>query len=160
MRSGQVMYYFSSKEHILLETLARRDHLDIASARTAVAKTTGAWRQLERFIVLYLPSGPAHASWIRWLEAWARAPHNRQVTQFLEELLAPWRETLAAIVAGGVEDGAFVPPADIDDFTLRLAAMLDDLAILRPRQMHQPSRKRLVQLAMTTARAELAPRAG
>lgn len=53
-----------------------------------------------------------------------------------------------------------MPPADIDYFTLRLAAMLDELAILRPRQMHPPSRKRLVQLAMTTARAELAPRAG
>lgn len=38
--------------------------------------------------------------------------------------------------------------------------MLDGLAILRMRQLHQPARKRLVQLAMTTARAELAPPAG
>jgi AcrR family transcriptional regulator len=160
MSSGQVMYYFSSKEHILLETLAWRDHQDIVRTRAAVAKTAGAWPQLERFIVLYLPSGPAHASWILWLEAWARAPHNRQVTQFLEELHAPWRETLAAIVADGVRAGEFVPPAAIDDFTLRFSALLDGLAILRMRQMHQPARKRLVQLAMTTARAELAPPAG
>ena len=47
------------------------------------------------------------------------------------------------------------PPAAVHDFTLRFAALLDGLAILRLRQMHQPSRKRLIELAMTTARAEL-----
>ena len=45
------------------------------------------------------------------------------MSQFLAELLRPWR---------------------------------DGLAILRLRQMHQPSRKRLIGLAMTAARAELA----
>ncbi len=155
MSSGQVMYYFTSKEHILLETLAWRDNQDLRRTRAALAKVTGAWRQLERFIGLYLPASPVDPSWILWMEAWARAPHNRQVTQFLEELLALWRDDLAAIVARGVQEGTFAPPAAIDDFTLRFAALLDGLAILRLRQMHQPSRKRLIELAMTTARAEL-----
>jgi len=155
MSSGQVMYYFTSKEHILLETLAWRDHQDIRRTRAALAKVTGAWRQLERFIDFYLPASPADPSWILWIEAWARAPHNQQVSQFLEELLALWRDDLAAIVARGVQEGAFAPQAAIDDFTLRFAAQLDGLAILRLRQMHQPSRKRLIELAMTTARAEL-----
>jgi AcrR family transcriptional regulator len=155
MSSGQVMYYFASKEHILLETLAWRDHQDIKRTRAALAKVTGAWRQLERFIGLYLPTSPADPTWILWMEAWARAPHNRQVSQFMEELLAPWHDELAAIVARGVQEGAFAPPAAIDDFTLRFAALLDGLALLRLRQLHQPSRKRLIELAMTTARAEL-----
>jgi AcrR family transcriptional regulator len=154
MSSGQVMYYFTSKEHILLETLAWRDHEDIMGTRAAVAKVTGAWGQLERYIGRYLPVSPADPSWILWLEAWARAPHNRQVTKFLEELMAPWRDALAAIVARGVRAGAFAPPADIGDFTLRFNALLDGLAILRLRHS-QPSRKRLIELAMTTARAEL-----
>jgi hypothetical protein len=55
-----------------------------------------------------------------------------------------------------VQEGAFAPPAAIDDFTLRFAALLDGLAILRLRQMHQPTRKRLADLAMAAARAELA----
>jgi len=155
MSSGQVMYYFTSKEHILLETLAWRDHQDIRRTRAALAKVTGAWRQLERFIGLYLPAGPADPTWILWMEAWARAPHNRQVSQFMEELLALWRDELAAIIARGVQEGAFAPPAAIDDFTLRFAALLDGLALLRLRQLNQPSRKRLTALAMTTARAEL-----
>jgi AcrR family transcriptional regulator len=157
MSSGQVMYYFTSKEHILLETLAWRDYQDLTGTHAAVAKLKGAWRQLEHFIGRYLPSSPADPSWILWLEAWARAPHNRQVSHFLEKLLAPWRNELAGIIDRGVQEGVFAPPESIDDFTLRYTALLDGLAIIRLRQMHQPSRKRLVQLAMTTARAELAP---
>jgi AcrR family transcriptional regulator len=157
MSSGQVMYYFTGKEHILLEALAWRDHQDLVRTQATLARTTGAWRQLERFIGLYLPAGPADPSWILWMEAWARAPHNRQVSQFLEELLAPWRDSLAAIVERGVQEGVFAPPAVLDDFTLRFSALLDGLAVLRLRQMHQPSRKHLTELAMTTARAELAP---
>jgi hypothetical protein len=75
----------------------------------------------------------------------------------MEALLRPWRDDLAAIVARGVEEGAFVPPAAIDDFTLRFVALLDGLALQRLRQLHQLSRKRLIGLAMHAARAELAP---
>ncbi|HEY6502322.1 MAG TPA: TetR/AcrR family transcriptional regulator [Streptosporangiaceae bacterium] len=155
MSSGQVMYYFTSKEHILLETLAWRDGQDLSRTRASLATINGAWLQLERFIGLYLPASPADPSWILWMEVWARAPHNRQVSQRLEDLLRPWRDELAAIVTRGVQEGAFTAPAAIDDFTLRFAAMLDGLAILHLRQMHQPSRERLIDLAMTTARSEL-----
>jgi AcrR family transcriptional regulator len=157
MSSGQVMYYFTSKEHILLETLAWRDGQDLSRTRASLATIDGAWLQLERFIGLYLPASPADPSWILWMEVWARAPHNRQVSQRLEDLLRPWRDELAAIVTRGVQEGAFTAPAAIDDFTLRFAALLDGLAILHLRQMHQPSRERLIDLAMTTARSELSP---
>lgn len=156
MSSGQLMYYFTSKEHILLETLAWSDHQDLTRTRAALARTAGAWQRLERFIGRYLPASPADPSWILWVEAWARASHNRQVSQFLEELLQPWRDDLATIVARGVAEGAFAAPASIDDFTLRFSALLDGLAVLRLRQMHQPTRKRLIELAMAAARAELA----
>ena len=75
----------------------------------------------------------------------------------MEALLRPWRDDLAAIVARGVEEGAFVPPDSVDDFTLRFVALLDGLALQRLRQLHQLSRKRLIALAMYSARAELAP---
>ena len=83
--------------------------------------------------------------------------HSAEVSQFMEALLRPWRDDLAAIVARGVEEGAFVPPDAIDDFTLRFVARLDGLALQRLRQLHQLSRKRVIELAMNAARAELAP---
>jgi AcrR family transcriptional regulator len=157
MSSGQVMYYFTSKEHILLETLAWQEHQDTMRRGAALAKVTGAWRQLERFIELYLPATHPDPSWILWLEAWARAPHNRQVSRFLEELLNPWRDDLAALVARGVAEGAFAPPAAAGDFTRRFIALLDGLALQRLQQMQESSRKRLTELAMYAARIELAP---
>jgi AcrR family transcriptional regulator len=155
MSSGQLMYYFTGKEHILLETLAWRDRQDLEHTRVTLGLVRGAWPRLERFIGLYLPASAADPSWILWMEVWARAPHNREVSQRLEELLQPWRDELAAIVADGVAEGAFTAPAAMDDFTLRFAALLDGLAILRLRQMHQPTREHLIGLAMTAARAEL-----
>jgi AcrR family transcriptional regulator len=154
MSSGQVMYYFTSKEHILLETLAWQEHQDTMRREAALAKVTGAWRQLERFIELYLPATHPDPSWILWLEAWARAPHNRQVSRFLEELLNPWRDDLAALVARGVQEGAFAPPAD--DFNRRFIALLDGLALQRLQRMEETSRKHLTELAMHAARIELA----
>lgn len=53
-----------------------------------------------------------------------------------------------------MREGAFTRPAALDDFTPRFTALLDGPAILRLRQMHRPSRKRLIDLAMA-ARAEL-----
>jgi hypothetical protein len=48
-------------------------------------------------------------------------------------------------------------PDAIDDFTLRFVALLDGLALQRLRQLHQLSRKRVIELAMNAARAELTP---
>src|SRR5262249_15483718 len=157
MSSGQVMYYFTTKEHILLETLAWREHQDTIRRHAALAKVTGALRQLERFLGLYLPSHPGDPSWLLWLEAWARAPHNRQVSQLIERLWRPWRDDLAAIVDRGVQEGVFARPAAVGDFTLRFLALLDGLGLVRLRQVHGLSRKHLIELAMHAARAELAP---
>jgi AcrR family transcriptional regulator len=157
MSSGQVMYYFTSKEHILLETLAWQEHQDTLRRQAALAKVTGAWRQLERFIELYLPGTPPDPSWILWTEAWARAPHDKQVSRFLEELLNPWRDDLAVLVTRGVAGGAFAPPADIGNFTRRFIALLDGLALQRLQRMEGSSRKYLTELALYGARIELAP---
>ena len=157
MSSGQVMYYFTSKEHILLETLAWQEHQDTVRRQAALAKVTGAWRQLERFIELYLPGTPPDPSWILWMAAWARSPHNKPVSRFLEELLDPWRDDLAALVARGVAEGAFAPPGAASDFTRRFIAVLDGLALQRLQQMQGSSRKHLTELALYAARLELAP---
>jgi len=157
MSSGQVMYYFTSKEHILLETLAFQEYQDIVRRRAALAKVSGAWPQLKRFIELYLPGTPPDPSWILWMEAWARAPHNRQVSRFLEELLNPWQDDLAALVARGVAEGAFAPPDPAGDFTRRFIAVLDGLALQRLQHMQGSSRKHLTELALYAARLELAP---
>ena len=77
MSSGQVMYYFTSKEHSLLETLAWRDHQDTIRTRAALARVTGAWRQLERFIGCYLPGRRIRAGSSGWRHGPARLTTGR-----------------------------------------------------------------------------------
>src|SRR5215467_13697067 len=66
MSSGQVMYYFTTKEHILLETLAWLDEKDVEQTRVGVRKVAGAWDQLERYVGYYLPAPATDSSWILW----------------------------------------------------------------------------------------------
>ena len=74
------------------------------------------------------------------MEVWARAPHNRQVSQLLEEQLRLWRDELAVVVDHGVREGAFIPPAALDDFTLRFTALLDGLGARRLSARRRPDR--------------------
>ena len=157
MSSGQVMYYFTTKEHILLETLAWQEHQDTAHRRAVLPEVAGAWRQLERYVDLYLPSGPADPSWNLWTETWARAPHYAEVSEFLDELMRPWCEDLSEIVQRGLREGTFGLQVPVGDFTLCFCAMLDGLAILYLNQKPDLPRDRLSELAMTSARAQLTP---
>jgi AcrR family transcriptional regulator len=157
MSSGQVMYYFTSKEHILLETLAWREHEETRHRRVELPGIAAGWPSLEAFVRLYLPSDLTDPVWILWMEAWARAPHRPEVSLFLDELMSAWREDLAQIVAHGTEAGLFRPRDGIDDFPLRFCAVLDGLSVLFLRQMPDLSSERLTELALSTARAELNP---
>jgi AcrR family transcriptional regulator len=157
MSSGQVMYYFATKEHILLETLAWQERKDTRRRQSILPAIRRAWRRLERYVDLYLPSGPADPAWILWTEAWARAPHDPAVSQFLDELARPWSEDLAGIVQHGVQEGTFRPQVPPGDFTICFGALLDGLAMLQLHQQPGLPRKRLVELAMNTARTQLTP---
>jgi AcrR family transcriptional regulator len=157
MSSGQVIYYFSSKEHILLETLAWREEQETAERRSALPQAVPGWPRLELFVDLYLPSSLADPVWILWMEAWARASHSGEVSLYLDTLMRPWREDLAEIVDQGIAEGAFRPPDPGDDFPLRFCAVLDGLSVLRLRQMPDLPPGRLAELAMKTAHAELEP---
>jgi AcrR family transcriptional regulator len=159
MSSGQVMYYFTTKEHILLETLAWREHEETTHRRAVLPQVAGSWPQLERFIDLYLPSGHADPVWILWTEAWARAPHDPEVSRFLDELMRPWYDDLAQIVHHGEQEGTFGLQVPSDDFTICFCALLDGLAMIHLNQRPYLARERLIELAMATARTELTPAA-
>ncbi len=157
MSSGQVMYYFTSMEHILLETLAWREHSETSRRRARLPAIPAGWPQLAEFVTLYLPSSLTDPAWILWIEAWARAPHSIEVSGFLDELMCSWRDDLAGIVADGVRAGHFQAPVPGSDFPLRFCAVLDGLSVLFLRQMPDLSAERLAELALDSARAELTP---
>jgi AcrR family transcriptional regulator len=155
MSSGQLMYYFTSKERILLETLAWCERAETAQRRQELPVSEAGWPRLRRFVEIYLPSDLADPVWILWMEAWARAPHSREVSGFLDALMVPWRDDLAEIVAEGVAAGEF-RTAPSGSFPVRFCAVLDGLSVLMLRQMPELSAAEVAELALSSARAELA----
>ncbi len=159
MSSGQVMYYFASKEQILMETLAWREQSESNLRRLEMPGVPVGWPRLRLFVDLYLPTDLNDPVWIMWMEAWARAPHSKEVTDFLDELMLPWRGDLAVIVEQGIVAGSFERPRSAGSFSTRFCALLDGLAVFRLRQNPELSSGELVEMAMLTARAELGRRA-
>ncbi len=155
MSSGQVMYYFASKEQILLETLAFCERSETVQRRIELPAVPVGWQRLRLFVDLYLPTTLNDPVWIMWMEAWARAPHSKEVTDFLDELMQPWRDDLADLVEQGISAGSFERPRSAVSFTTRFCALLDGLAMFRLRQNPELSSGELVEMAMLTARAEL-----
>lgn len=160
MSSGQVMYYFTTKEHILLETLAWREHEETRNRRAVLSGVACPWRQLERFIDLYLPSDAADPVWILWTTACARAPHDAEMNEFLDALMRPWYDDLAEIVHRGEQEGIFGLQVPSGDFTICFCALLDGLAMIHLNQRPYLPRERLIELAMATARTELTQAGG
>jgi AcrR family transcriptional regulator len=155
MSSGQVMYYFATKEQILLGTLAWCEQSETANRRRELPTVPPGWPRLRQFVDLYLPTTLNDPVWIMWMEAWARAPHSKEVTDFLDELMQPWRGDLADVVEQGISVGSFERPRSAAGFSTRFCALLDGLAIFRLRQNPELSSGELVEMAMLTARAEL-----
>ncbi len=157
MSSGQLMYYFTSKEHILLETLAWQERRETEQRRLLIPRLSIGWPRLELFVELYLPSDLSDPVWILWMEAWARASHSSEVSQFLDALMKPWRDDLIVIVEQGVAAGAFQPQQPVAGFAIRFCAVLDGLSVLRLRQLPSLPNSEFAELAMASARAELEP---
>ena len=157
MSSGQVMHYFTSKEHILLEALAWQEEQEARHRRATLPAVTGVWRRLEQYVDLYMPTGPADPAWILWTQAWALAPHDTDVGEFLNELWLPWGKDLAAIVQDGIEDGTLSHQVSPGDFAVSFCALLDGFGILLLHQRPELPRERLIELAMANARAQLVP---
>ena len=59
MSPGHVMYYFDSKEKLLLEALRFREEALFYAEIAGVADGVSAWERLERWIERSIPSGPA-----------------------------------------------------------------------------------------------------
>ena len=154
MSPGHILYYFRSKQRLLLETLRwSDDHLAEQRAIELPALAT-ARERLSRFIAIYLPTGTAHPEWLLWLQAWALGAEDPEVADVTAELNARWADDLAALVRYGIARGEF---ADVDAkrFSEEFLAVLDGLSlhVLHDTPALDPGRA--MALAVSIAAAQL-----
>ncbi len=154
MSPGHVLYYFGSKERILVETL-RWSEEQLAGRRARELMAIGRQAdRLVRFVELYAPEGKGDPRWTLWLEVWARAHMHASVLQVQSELERAWADDLGAIVDLGVRTGEF-DPVDQPAFVERFLALLDGLAVqVLIGSLNMP-RSRSVRIGVAAAAREL-----
>ncbi|MFD5819909.1 TetR/AcrR family transcriptional regulator [Streptomyces sp. NPDC127038] len=129
MSSGHLLYYFRSKDELLLRTLEWSEgRLGAERGRLLAARGT-ARERLDAYVDLYVPDGHRDPHWTLWLEVWNHSQNadddarERQVA-----IEGAWHRDLVALLAEGVSRGEF-RPLDADRFGARLRALLDGFSI-------------------------------
>jgi AcrR family transcriptional regulator len=153
-----VVYYFGSRESLLAEALAYSDARFYEGAAAELAKTDTATRKLTRLLELSCTAGdpddPDQPSWVLWLDLWAVAARNPSVAEHRRKLDQHWREALNIVVSEGVASGEF-QSLNVDDFTIRLAALVDGLAIQVALEDADVDADRMLRLCLGFAASEL-----
>ncbi|MCQ4084943.1 TetR family transcriptional regulator [Streptomyces sp. RB6PN25] len=124
MSSGHVLYYFGSKDELLLQTLEWSEEQLGVQRRSALSRAAGARERLDAFIDLYLPAGRRDPRWALWAEIWNRSQPGEDALRRQLELELVWHRDLVALVAEGISRGEF-RPVDAERFAVRLRALLD-----------------------------------
>lgn len=152
MSAGHVMYYFGTKERLLLETLRWSEDQLRSMREAALRHGRAGWPKLRRFSDVYMPDDAADPRWRLWIETWRGRAGD--VTGSLAEFERRWQDDCERILAEGIDRGVF-RPVDVVDVAVRYIALLDGLSIeiiegTRPRDQ-------AMALAERGARVELEP---
>jgi AcrR family transcriptional regulator len=98
MSPGHILYYFGSKDALLLEVLFWSEQDLAARRRASLARTAGRDRTLRRFCEWYLPEGPRDPRWNLWVQVHAHPPDDPETLRLLLGLIQGWIDDLTAIV--------------------------------------------------------------
>ncbi len=146
---GLILYYFDSKDRLLSEALTfANDQFYLRTSRE-IRRMPSAIDQLRRLVDLsvpgYLPEFGRLDEWALWIEVWVRALRDVDMAKDREVLDERWRSQIADIVRTGKDSGEFPSDTDVEDLSLRLACLIDGLAIqvvmndskVTPERMHR-----------------------
>jgi AcrR family transcriptional regulator len=149
MSAGHLLYYFGSKDQLLLETLRWSEEQLGGRRRAALARTEDdVWQRLTAYIRLYLPEGPGDPRWILWVEVWGRSPASAEIRQGQLEIEAPWQADLVALIEEGTAGGVF-GPGPAEERAVQIRALLDGFAV--PLAIGLPGARREEALARTAS---------
>jgi AcrR family transcriptional regulator len=131
MSSGHLLYYFRSKDELLLQTLEWSEGRLGAERGRLLMRGAPARERLDAYVDLYVPDGHRDPHWTLWLEVWNRsqsAAADADARDRQAAIEGAWHRDLVALIAEGVSRGEF-RPVDADRFAARLRALLDGFSI-------------------------------
>ncbi|MEU0255905.1 TetR/AcrR family transcriptional regulator [Streptomyces sp. NPDC006184] len=129
MSSGHLLYYFRSKDELLLRTLEWSEGRLGAERGRLLTRSAPARDRLAAYVDLYVPDGHRDPHWTLWLEVWNRSQNADDDARARQAAIeGAWHRDLVALVAEGISRGEF-RPVDADRFAARLRALLDGFSI-------------------------------
>lgn len=129
MSSGHLLYYFRSKDELLLQTLEWSEGRLGAERSRLLTRPGTARERLEAYVELYVPDGHRDPHWTLWLEVWNRSQNaDDDARERQAAIEGAWHRDLVALLAEGVSRGEF-RPVDAERFAARLRALLDGFSI-------------------------------
>ncbi|CAK7280751.1 TetR/AcrR family transcriptional regulator [Streptomyces sp. RM1] len=129
MSSGHLLYYFRSKDELLLQTLEWSEGRLGAERARLLARPAPARERLEDYVDLYVPDGHRDPHWTLWLEVWNRSQNADDDARARQAAIeGAWHRDLVALIAEGISRGEF-RPVDADRFATRTRALLDGFSI-------------------------------
>jgi AcrR family transcriptional regulator len=152
-----VIYYFGKKDVLLAEALSFADERFYAQTAGGVAELASARDRLVELVRRSCSVGESEDDfdeWVLWLDLWARAPRDPDVARDRAAMDRRWRTTIGEIVREGQAAGEFTR-IDPDAFALRLAALIDGLAIQVVLEDPEVSGERMFDLCIDTCAREL-----
>ncbi|WAZ24303.1 TetR family transcriptional regulator [Streptomyces cinnabarinus] len=129
MSSGHLLYYFGSKDELLLRTLEWSEGRLGAERGRLLTRTAPARERLDAYVDLYVPDGHRDPHWTLWLEVWNHSQNADAAARDRQAAIeGAWHRDLVALLAEGISRGEF-RPVDPDRFAARLRALLDGFSI-------------------------------
>ncbi|AYN39247.1 TetR family transcriptional regulator [Streptomyces dangxiongensis] len=129
MSSGHLLYYFRSKDELLLRTLEWSEGRLGAERGRLLTRSAPARDRLAAYVDLYVPDGHRDPHWTLWLEVWNRSQNADDDARARQAAIeGAWHRDLVALVAEGISRGEF-RAVDADRFAARLRALLDGFSI-------------------------------
>ncbi|MET7295494.1 TetR/AcrR family transcriptional regulator [Streptomyces griseoloalbus] len=129
MSSGHLVYYFRSKDELLLRTLEWCEGRLGTERSALLARPATARERLDAYVDLYVPDGHRDPHWTLWLEVWNRSQNaDADARDRQAAIEGAWHRDLVALLAEGVSRGEF-RRVDPDRYAARLRALLDGLSI-------------------------------
>ncbi|MEW2619899.1 TetR/AcrR family transcriptional regulator [Streptomyces sp. NPDC048106] len=129
MSSGHLLYYFRSKDELLLQTLEWSEGR-LGAERSRLLAGQGPVRErLAAYVDLYVPDGHRDPHWTLWLEVWNRSQNADDDARARQAAIeGAWHRDLVALIAEGISRGEF-RQVDADRFATRARALLDGFSI-------------------------------
>lgn len=147
-----VLYWFASKGELLSEALTTAEERFYAELSSELSALAGARERLVRVIESWTGEGDYDS--VLWIELWARSLRDPELAATRAALDRRWRQAIAEIVREGQGTGEF-GPADPDDLSLLLCALLDGLMVQITLGDPDCSPERVLGLCLRLAEREL-----